>query len=77
VRRIERHLSFSRGPSSDKERAGFRLTYPDGQLAEDADGPAGHKAWSGRSPASGDCRIEVSHGSEVRVTPYTLEVSVR
>ena len=63
--------------TSEGERAGFRLTYPNGQLAEDADGNAGHKEWSGASPAAGDCRIEVSHGSDARVTPYTLEVSVR
>ena len=63
--------------TSQGGRAGFRLTYPDGQLAEDADGNAGHKSWSGRSPAAGDCRIEVSHGSEARSTSYTLEVSVR
>lgn len=63
--------------TSQGDRAGFRLTYPDGQLAEDADGNAGHKEWSGVSPAAGDCRIEVSHGSDARVTSYTLEVSVR
>ena len=63
--------------TSQGERAGFRLTYPNGQLAEDADGNAGHKEWSGASPAAGDCRIEVSHGSDARVTAYTLEVSVR
>ncbi len=63
--------------TSQGDRAGFRLTYPDGRVAEDADGNAGHKSWSGVSPAAGDCRIEVSHGSDVRITPYTLEVSVR
>jgi hypothetical protein len=63
--------------TSQGDRAGFRLTYPNGQLAEDSDGNAGHKNWSGESPAAGDCRIEVSHGSEARVTAYTLEVSVR
>jgi hypothetical protein len=63
--------------TSQGDRAGFRLTYPNGQPAEDADGNAGHKEWSGVSPTSGDCRIEVSHSSEARVTPYTLEVSVR
>jgi hypothetical protein len=63
--------------TSQGDRAGFRLTYPNGQLAEDPDGNAGHKEWSGESPAAGDCRIEVSHGSDARVTPYTLEVSVR
>ena len=63
--------------TSQGDRAGFRLTYPNGQLAEDPDGNAGHKEWSGTAPAAGDCRIEVSHGSEARVTTYTLEVSVR
>lgn len=63
--------------TSQGDRAGFRLTYPNGQLAKDAEGNAGHKQWSGVSPAAGDCRVEVSHGSEVRVTAYTLEVSVR
>ena len=63
--------------TSQGDRAGFRLTYPNGQLAEDADGNAGHKSWSGVSPAAGDCRIEVSHGSDARVTAYTLEVSAR
>lgn len=63
--------------TSQGDRAGFRLTYPDGQLAEDPDGNAGHKEWTGVSPAAGDCRIQVSHGAEARVTAYTLEVSVR
>lgn len=63
--------------TSQGDRAGFRLTYPNGQLAEDADGNAGHKSWTGVSPASGDCRIEVSHGPDARVTAYTLEVSAR
>lgn len=77
VLRVEAGQTVTVRLTSQGDRAGFRLTYPDGQLAEDADGNAGHKEWSGAAPASGDCRIEVSHGSDARATGYTLEVSVR
>ena len=63
--------------TSAGDRAGFRLTFPNGELAEGLDGNPGHTEWTSTVPASGDCQIEVSHGSAVQVTPYRLEVAVR
>jgi hypothetical protein len=77
VLRVGKGQTITLHLTSPGERAGFRLTYPNGVLAEDGDGNAGHRDWSGEIPADGDCKIEVSHGSDTQVTPYTLEVTVR
>jgi predicted secreted protein len=77
VLRVSKGQTITLHLTSPGDRAGFRLTFPNGVLAEDADGNPGHRDWSSEVPASGDCQIEVSHSSDVRVTPYTLEVTVR
>jgi hypothetical protein len=75
--RVRKGQTITLRLTSPGDRAGFRLTYPNGVLAEDAEGNAGHRDWSGEIPADGDCKIEVSHSSDAQVTPYTLEVTVR